>query len=68
MDETDEEYLKHMVKFVKSDLKYLANKLNMYAMATFLAKTEVMKVLDDRFEKWATFEYSSKTNEHSTLI
>lgn len=50
-----------MTKFVKSDVKYLCNKMNMFTIATFLGKTDVMKALDNKYEKWATFEYSSTT-------
>lgn len=43
-----------MSKFAKFDLKFLANKANMYTMAALLTKPMVMDVLDVDEQMWTT--------------
>lgn len=45
-----------MVKFVKSDDRYLANKLNLFAMATFWGNYRVLRFLGNGFQMQTTLE------------
>ena len=43
--ESDEKTLQTMVKFVQSDIRFLANKVNMFSLATLLGKSQVLPLL-----------------------
>jgi hypothetical protein len=56
-----------MVKFVKSDDRYLANKLNLFSAAVFLHKSKAMKYLRQNSEM-GTKHRMLTTLEGDTLI
>lgn len=56
MKQTDYHTLKHIVKFVKSDDRYLANKLNLFTVATFLGKYKTLRLLGKYFDMQVTLE------------
>lgn len=45
-----------MVKFVKSDDRYLVHKLNLFTMATFWGNYRVLKLLGSGFQMQTTLE------------
>jgi len=56
LQESDSRILQNMVKFVKSDDRYLANKLNLFTMATFWGNYRVSKLLGNGFQYQTTLE------------
>ena len=56
LQESDSRILKNMVKFVKSDDRYLTNKLNLFTMATFWGNYRVSSLLGAGFQMQSTLE------------